>query len=127
MLNAAKHLRGLGMSTVGARIREAREAAGLTQKELGEKCDWGEEAQSRVSHYERNKREPTLAELERMAKALGVQASHLAFDAATIPPEEFKLLRAYRRSNSDGRELIHRAAQVAAPAPQQKRRKRAGK
>ena len=53
----------------GNLIKEARKSKGLTQKELGEKLGIGE---SRVSKYESGKENPTLATLQKIADALGV-------------------------------------------------------
>ena len=60
------------MKTLGARIREARKKAGLTQKELSLRCGWGE-ANSRISGYEGDTREPQLADLQTIADVTGVK------------------------------------------------------
>ncbi|MEN3158265.1 S24 family peptidase [Alkalimonas sp. NCh-2] len=60
----------MNTKTVSKRIVEAREAAGLTQKELTTKIGWG---QSRLSNYERGEREPKLDDLKAISKALGIK------------------------------------------------------
>jgi transcriptional regulator with XRE-family HTH domain len=54
--------------TIGSNIRKARKAAGLTQIELGERCGW-DEAQTRISKYENDEREPNFEDLKTIAKA----------------------------------------------------------
>ncbi len=60
-------------STVGARVRQLRTAAGLTQDELAvERC-----SKEYVSQIERGKTRPTSATLEWIAERLGVDATYL--------------------------------------------------
>lgn len=54
---------------VGLKIREARKAKGLTQKELGEKLGVSEPT---VNKYEKGKINPSLEVLGRIAKELGL-------------------------------------------------------
>lgn len=60
--------------TLGQRIAEARHAAGLTQRQLGDaiRAD-----QMTVSRYERGAMEPGAATLRKLAQALGVTSDHL--------------------------------------------------
>jgi transcriptional regulator with XRE-family HTH domain len=67
----------IGMSTFGKRLRDAREARGLTQLQLADLCGW--EARSRVSMYEKDRRTPSLEEIETLAKLLDVPPGELAF------------------------------------------------
>uniref|UniRef100_UPI004048C8D3 XRE family transcriptional regulator n=1 Tax=Rheinheimera sp. TaxID=1869214 RepID=UPI004048C8D3 len=62
------------MKTVGQKIREARDNAGLKQPELAAKLGWG---QSRISNYERNVREPGLDDLSAIAKVLRIDVADL--------------------------------------------------
>lgn len=58
--------------TVGERIKSAREAAGLTQEQLGQKIDVTGVA---IMRYEKDQREPRRKQLERIADALGVDVN----------------------------------------------------
>ncbi|WP_090622367.1 helix-turn-helix domain-containing protein [Azotobacter beijerinckii] len=72
------------MKTLGARIAHYRKAAGLSQAELATACGW--KSQSRIGNYEKDTREPTLADLEKIATALGMSVSQLAYgDHVKIP------------------------------------------
>lgn len=64
--------------TFGSRLKLYRTRAKLSQLALGKLMGW-DDAQSRISQYEGNKREPTLKEIERFAQILGIQAHTLAF------------------------------------------------
>lgn len=63
---------------VGANIRKARLAAGLTQEELAERSGF---SQQYISGLEHGKRNPTIVSLYELAQALGV--SHEALVAIT--------------------------------------------
>lgn len=54
---------------IGKKIRNARKARQLSQEELTDLCGWSH--QSRLSGYETGKREPAMADLENLARALG--------------------------------------------------------
>ncbi|OOS01257.1 LexA family transcriptional repressor [Canicola haemoglobinophilus] len=79
------------MTTLGQRIKELRIKMGVNQKEFAEMCGrldkrdraWG---QSRIGNYETDAREPSLEDIEVLAKALGITAAELAFSNA-IPVE----------------------------------------
>ena len=66
-------------ATIGNRIKYFREQQGLTQKELGEKC--GIDA-ANIRKYENGKQNPKLVTLNKIARALGVEAWKLV-DPAT--------------------------------------------
>ena len=63
---------------VGANIRKARLAAGMTQEELAERSGF---SQQYISGLERGKRNPTIVSVYELAQALGV--SHEALVAIT--------------------------------------------
>ena len=74
---------------VGARIKEARTSAGMTQKQLAEAA--GNISASNVSKVERGVREPSDDELVAIAKATGTDLETLlgvAQDDAPAAPEE---------------------------------------
>ncbi len=56
------------MKHLGPRIKSARESLGLSQQELSIRCGW--DSQSRIGNYETGAREPSLQDLDRLAKAL---------------------------------------------------------
>jgi transcriptional regulator with XRE-family HTH domain len=58
----------------GANLRRLREAAGMTQMELGNRCDM---QNSVISRYERGLRDPQLEAIAALAKGLGVSAADL--------------------------------------------------
>jgi transcriptional regulator with XRE-family HTH domain len=113
-------------STVGGRIRAARESAGMTQGELAVACGWHEESadgQSRISNYERGKREPTLDDLVTLGRALKVDPAELAFGHPLQPDaKEKKIIDAYRAGTPQGRGFILSAADSATPDRRNKKR-----
>ncbi len=64
----------LGLELAGAKLGAARTAAGLTQKQLGEKLSL---PQSQISRIERNPDRTTVRTLKRIAKALDVNVAVL--------------------------------------------------
>ena len=69
------------MSIVGSRLREARERAGISQKQLGIKAgiDPGV-ASARINQYEKGKHLPHLATAQQLAKVLGVPTPYFYAD-----------------------------------------------
>ncbi|MGQ7249555.1 XRE family transcriptional regulator [Halomonas sp. V046] len=65
----------MAASTIGDRIKEARQRAGMTQPELARECKWA--SQGRVSNYERGLREPKSGDVALLAKALSVSEGWL--------------------------------------------------
>jgi transcriptional regulator with XRE-family HTH domain len=64
-------------STVGKRLRQARERAGLPQDQLGVLAGLEESSSSaRISRYESGVHEPPLSFAESLAKVLGVPAAY---------------------------------------------------
>lgn len=70
------------MKSIGARIRIARDRAGLTQAELAEKCGWSG-GQRRTSHYESDRSTPSYEDMAIMARVLGTSSAYLAFGEVT--------------------------------------------
>jgi transcriptional regulator with XRE-family HTH domain len=69
------------MTKIGQNIKNLRIQRGLSQKALAELCGW--DSNSRIANYEgsgKTKREPTLSDIKRIAKALNVSPAALAFD-----------------------------------------------
>ena len=66
-------LKAIGMD-IGERIRKIREARGLSQKEVANKIKMD---QSQYSKLEKDRTDPSLSTLVKVAKALGIQLSEL--------------------------------------------------
>ncbi|MHC8321164.1 XRE family transcriptional regulator [Pseudomonas sp. GB2N2] len=75
------------MNELAERIKRARKRAGKSQSQLAEACGW---SQSRVGNYEAGTREPSFADIETMAKAMGVDKSELLLGA----PEPYAITMA---------------------------------
>jgi transcriptional regulator with XRE-family HTH domain len=73
----------MSASYFGARLKELREAAGFSQKELAERAGL---AQASVSNWEQNLREPSWSNVVALAAALGVRTD--AFLRAPAPRPE---------------------------------------
>lgn len=84
------------MKTLGSRIAHYRKLAGLSQAQLAVACGW--KSQSRVGNYEANTREPTLADLEKLARALKVSVPVLTYGSGDLEPSEKQLRDIRERS-----------------------------
>ena len=69
------------MRNFGTILKELRQAANLTQKELAEKANT---TQAAIGRYETNEREPTWEAVQKIAQALGVSCEVFA----DLPPKE---------------------------------------
>lgn len=61
--------------TTGERIRKYRKIAGITQKELGDRCGM---KSSMIQSYESNRRNPKIENIRKIADALSISESLLA-------------------------------------------------
>ena len=69
------------ISPVGKRLRAARTAKGISQKQLGILAGIDEfSASPRINQYERDKHVPDFLTAQRLAKALSVPATYLYAD-----------------------------------------------
>ena len=84
--------------TIGQRIKEAREKAGLTQEELGKKIGVTGVA---IMRHEKDQRQPRLAQLQAIASALGVPVQELISDWDAVDKEEFKRVFIYGEGIKD--------------------------
>ncbi|EKO3451703.1 MULTISPECIES: LexA family protein [Vibrio] len=66
---------------VGLRLKQFREAQGISQKALAEKCGWGA---SRIGNYESGARSINLDDAEIIASVLKIKPYQILFDAAEI-------------------------------------------
>ena len=73
----------------GEKIREARKAAGLTQKELGTRLDV---TSQNIIQYEKGRRLPKPATLRRIAEAIGCTLFDLIGDDMKISKEDWEEL-----------------------------------
>ena len=85
--------------TTGERIRNARKAAGLTQRELGQKLGLSYQA---IAQWENNLRKPKPKTLNRLADALGVSVISLVdsteyFDVEITEEFDGAIVRMIRR------------------------------
>lgn len=100
--------------TTGQHIKAARERAGITQVELGDKIGVSGVA---IMRYEKDTRQPRLETLQRIAAALGVPVQELVEDWSAMDPEDVKDALVYggpigkvaenmKRLNLTGRERV---------------------
>jgi transcriptional regulator with XRE-family HTH domain len=68
---------------IGERISRARQAAGISQGRLAQIVGT---AQTTISSWERGRTEPTRADVQRVASAIGVPPSQLEFDEGSRTP-----------------------------------------
>ncbi len=99
------------MSTLGERIRALREARNMTQTDLANKCGWSSAGQARIGNYEKDRREPNLADLRKIAHALGASLMELLDDSdtaigdsrtTTYQPSDFLIIDQYTAAGSAG-------------------------
>lgn len=115
---------------VGARLKAAREAAGMTQEEAAAKL--GKALQkdipsSRIGNYEQGTRLPDPIVIQILSDIYGTQAASAiaGFRDAPGSPEETALLEKYRQTDDRGRRAIHSVADTQSayqvtPPPHQK-------
>lgn len=65
------------MIKIGQRIAALRTQKGWSQRDLAEHCGW--DSSSRIGNYERDTREPSLHDIDVIARALGVSSKELLF------------------------------------------------
>ena len=75
--------------SLGERITICRKSRGLSQMELAVACGW--ENQGRINNYEKNRREPTLSDIEKIASALHSSPEWLAYEIG-LPPKYLPIL-----------------------------------
>ncbi len=109
---------------VGARIRAARQARGLTQSALAEAVGV---TRSAVAQWETDRAGQVRGNLTRIAAALGVSVQFLLQGPDAAEPErpenatELALLRLYRACNEDDRAFLLRTATRLARAAERER------
>ncbi|NNA42489.1 helix-turn-helix domain-containing protein, partial [Pseudomonas lundensis] len=73
--------------SLAQRIKRLRKEAGLSQAQLADACGW--KSQSRVGNYEAGTREPNLADISAIAKALRIDDAQLLL---STPPADLSPL-----------------------------------
>lgn len=73
--------------SLAQRIKRLRKEAGLSQAQLADACGW--KSQSRVGNYEAGTREPSLADISAIAKALRIDDAQLLL---STPPADLSPL-----------------------------------
>lgn len=94
-------------STLGRRLREARERAGLPQDRLGVLAGLEESSSSaRMSRYEGGIHEPPLQFVEAVAKVVGISAAYFYCSDDRLAD----LIRIYSDLSEVKRDLLHQSA-----------------
>lgn len=95
---------------IGYRIKEAREALGLTQIELG---DIVGVTGSSITNYEKETSHPKEQIIYRLIEALKVDANYLFQDCVKLPKEsndvtlsEYKHIKKYRALDTHGKKMV---------------------
>ncbi len=121
--------------TIGDTLKQARLNAGLTQKQLGEKCGM---ADSAIRKYESGKIKPKIETLKKIAAALNVSVIDLAdFDTATEilaedinqirmrygqeTPQYYRMIEAFSTLNHTGAEKAAVAVEDLSKVPEYRR------
>lgn len=95
--------------TFGARLRVAREAAGLSQTDLGEMTGFGKRS---IGRYEQGGALPSIQAAAAMAKLIGASLDDLAGLTASADPELAQLLARLAQLPEEDRAFIRRALQL---------------
>ncbi|MEM7209593.1 MAG: helix-turn-helix transcriptional regulator [Pseudomonadota bacterium] len=93
-----------GSMGFGKRIKAARKAAELSQEDLASKCGYAQQAS--ISHYENERREPTLEDFDKIAKALNVPVVTLLVADVSSTQDEETLIKQYRLLEDSQRPLV---------------------
>lgn len=107
------------MSTLGERIREAREQKALLQSQLAELI--GAKSSAVISNWEKDLNKPDADKIVKLCRALSVSASYLldyyGGVATEMSPPEAELVSIYRSLNSQTQELLISTARGFAGNP----------
>jgi transcriptional regulator with XRE-family HTH domain len=97
-----------------ARLKELREAAGLTQGELAERADM---SKGGIANLEQDRTEPAWGTVQKLAKALGVDCT------AFTEPAESEKTRSRGRPRKSERATAPDTVKEVEPAPKPKKGK----
>lgn len=97
------------MSTLGDRIRDARESKNLYQGQLAELI--GVKSAAVISNWEKNINKPDADKIVRLCEALGISASYLldysGGDSFSLMPHEIEYIERYRSLDDYGKEAVN--------------------
>jgi transcriptional regulator with XRE-family HTH domain len=107
---------------VGARLHAAREAAGISQRELAfPGC-----SAAYISRIERGERIPSLQVMRELARRVGISEAELAYGHEPIDPAVSRAVRAVQAAEETGKESeVARAYQALSRAASRAARQRA--
>lgn len=94
------------------RLKLARENAGYIQGDLAKLCGW-DSGQSRIANYESGDREPTLNDIEKLARALGLPPEELAFASVGLSEDELNLVQAWRLADADAKNVFRQLMKIS--------------
>lgn len=111
------------MSTLGTRIKEAREQKSLLQSDLAKLI--GVKSSGVISNWEKDLSKPDANKIVKLCQALDVSASYLldyfGDDDFEIMPHEIELIKNYRSLDNHGKEIVtlivHKELQRCAASP----------
>jgi transcriptional regulator with XRE-family HTH domain len=108
--------------SLGQRIKRFRKAAGISQAQLADACGW--KSQSRVGNYESGTREPTLADIQTIASALGASFTDLlpVHNEGVHRVDEMRIPTEVRRSTSTSELLQEMLDKAGGLSAEQKRK-----
>lgn len=96
------------MSTLGTRIKEAREQKSLLQSDLAKLI--GVKSSGVISNWEKDLSKPDANKIVKLCQALDVSASYLldyfGDDDFEIMPHEIELIKNYRSLDNHGKEIV---------------------
>lgn len=98
----------------GKRIADARKAAGYSQKALMEKLGWPNDSNARLSGYENEEREPTIADFAAIAKHCRVDPAFLAFGEYRLDPELSQIVQNFPVAESAIKDMIRAGLRITA-------------
>lgn len=96
------------MSTIGERIRNARESHGLYQSDLAKSV--GVKSSAVISNWEKDLNKPDADKIVRLCEALNISVSYLldysGGDDFSFQPHEIEYIKKYRGLDDHGKEVI---------------------
>lgn len=104
----------------GVRIRDARKAAGYSQKRLMEALGWPNDSNARLSGYENEDREPLLSDFEAIAKLCHVDVAWMVFGAHRISEEDAALIQGFKNASPEVKGIVRAALRITSRNNQKK-------